>query len=234
MIQVLLWDIDGTLLDFTVAESYALKRCFRLFGLGECTDEMVARYSVINRKYWKMLERGEITKPEVLHRRYAEFFTQEGIPLPDIDALNREYQVLLGDKIVFHDDGLQIVRQLRPLVRQYAVTNGTVRAQRKKLRLSGLEDVFDGVFISDEIGYEKPTTDFFDVVFRAIGPVPKDQVMIIGDSLTSDMQGGNNAGIRCCWYHPRQDHRDTGSLRLDYEIADLHEIPALLAREQAL
>ena len=74
MIKVILWDIDGTLLDFLKAEHAALQTCFSVFSLGECIDEMIARYSAINRTYWERLERGEITKAQVLVERFREFF----------------------------------------------------------------------------------------------------------------------------------------------------------------
>ena len=97
MIKTLLWDIDGTLLDFSKAEEYGIRKCFEVFSLGECTDEMLSRYSVINRKYWEMLERNELTKPEVLRGRFEEFFRTEGIEFDKIDEFNLEYQYRLGD-----------------------------------------------------------------------------------------------------------------------------------------
>ena len=206
MIKTLLWDIDGTLLNFEKAENYAIKKCFEIFEMGECTDEMVARYSPINRKYWEKLERGELTKPEVLRGRFKEFFESKNISCDRVDDFNAEYQVRLGDKVFFCDNGLHVVTALKGKVRQYAVTNGTFVAQSRKLSQSGLIDIFDDVFISDKIGTFK-----------------KDEVMIIGDSLTSDIKGGNNADILCCWYNPlglpKKDE-----LRIDYEIKDLAEV----------
>ncbi len=223
MIKVLLWDIDGTLLNFLASENYAVKKCFQVFGLGECTDEMVERYSRINKKYWTMLEAGIITKPDVLRMRYEEFFAGEGINFTQIDELNKEYQVRLGDKIFFNDNSLELLKRLSKSYKQYAVTNGTSAAQERKIKVSGLGDVLDGVFISDKIGYEKPSPRFFDAVFDNIGDYKKDEIMIIGDSLTSDIRGGNNAGIVCCRYNPQHLENDT-DLRIDLEIADLNEI----------
>ncbi len=223
MIKTLLWDIDGTLLNFEKAENYAIKKCFEIFEIGECTDEMVARYSLINRKYWEMLERGEITKPQVLRNRFKEFFEKENICFDRVDDFNAEYQVRLGDRVFFCDNGLETVMTLKGKVRQYAVTNGTFVAQSRKLSQSGLDKIFDGVFISDKIGFEKPSVEFFDAVQSEIGKFFDDEVMIIGDSLTSDIQGGNNANILCCWYNPTGIENKT-SLRIDYEIKDIAEI----------
>lgn len=223
MIKTLLWDIDGTLLDFCKAEAYGIRKCFEIFNLGECTDEMLERYSKINRKYWEGLERNELTKSEVLHDRFVEFFGTEGINFDRINDFNDEYQIRLGDKVFFCENGLETVTALKGNVRQYAVTNGTIVAQKRKLAQSGLDKIFDGIFISDEIGFEKPSVDFFDAVQKEIGKFTPDEVMIIGDSLTSDIRGGNNAGILCCWYNP-MNYENKTYLKIDYEIKNVAEI----------
>ena len=223
MIKTLLWDIDGTLLDFGKAEDYGIRKCFEVFGLGKCTDEMLARYSKINRKYWEMLERNELTKPEVLHGRFEEFFQTENIKFDKISDFNIEYQYRLGDKVFFCDNALETVQQLKGKINQYAVTNGTILAQSRKLSQSGLDKIFDDVFISDEIGFEKPSVKFFDAVQEKIGKFSRDEVMIIGDSLTSDIRGGNNAGIISCWYNPLGLENKDG-LKIDFEIKDIAEV----------
>ena len=164
MIKTILWDVDRTLLDFDAAERAAIQSLFVEFGLGECSDEQVARYSVLNMKYWE---------------------------------------------------------------KQCVVSNGTVVAQTKKLTRSGLGALMDGVFLSEQLGAEKPKKEFFDQVFAAIGPVEKSETMIVGDSLTSDIRGGDNAGIVTCWYNPEGIKAPEG-YRIDHEIRDLHEVYGLL------
>ena len=202
MIKTILWDVDRTLLDFDAAERAAIQSLFVEFGLGECSEEQVARYSVLNMKYWEKLERGEITKPQVLVGRFEEFFAEEGIDVSLAPQFNDAYQLRLGDTIVYRDDSYEIVKSLRGKVRQCVVSNGTVVAQTKKLTRSGLGALMDGVFLSEQLGAEKPKKEFFDQVFAAIGPVEKGETMIVGDSLTSDIRGGDNAGIVTCWYNP--------------------------------
>ena len=124
---------------------------------------------------------------------------------------------------MFRDDSYEIVKSLRGKVKQYVVSNGTVVAQEKKLRLSGLGELMDSIFLSEALGVEKPNVEFFERMFETIGPVEKDQVLIVGDSLTSDIRGGNNAGIKTCWYNPNHKER-YADVKIDYEIADLHEI----------
>lgn len=227
MIQVILWDMDGTLLNFEKAEYQAIRSCFEIFDLGECTDEMIARYSMINKRYWERLERKEITKPEVLVGRFEEFFATENILTSCAAEFNKEYQLRLGDTICFCDHSYELVKSLKGRVKQYAVTNGTKVAQDKKLSKSGLIDLLDDVFISEEVGAEKPDVRFFEYVWEQIGKFSPEEVMIVGDSLTSDMQGGNNAGILCCWYNPK-GLVNSSDLKIDYEIDDLQKILEIL------
>lgn len=223
MISTILWDVDGTLLDFIAAEKAAIKTLFGEFNLGQCSDEMIKRYSEINKIYWQRLERGEITKQEVLVGRFKEFFKSEGIDISVVEEFNSLYQLRLGDTIVYHDDSLEIIKSLQGRVRQYVVSNGTVEAQSKKLRLSGLGELVDGIFLSEHIGVEKPNIEFFDKVLEEIKPADRSSILIVGDSLTSDIQGGNNAGIVTCWYNPLGD-KAPDKYRIDYEISDLHQI----------
>ena len=223
MISTILWDVDGTLLDFIAAEKAAIKTLFGEFNLGQCSDEMIKRYSEINKTYWQRLERGEITKQEVLVGRFKEFFKSEGIDISVVEEFNSLYQLRLGDTIVYHDDSLEIIKSLQGRVRQYVVSNGTVEAQSKKLRLSGLGELVDGIFLSEHIGVEKPNIEFFDKILEEIKPADRSSILIVGDSLTSDIQGGNNAGIVTCWYNPLGD-KAPDKYRIDYEISDLHQI----------
>lgn len=229
MIKVVLWDIDGTLLDFLAAERAAIRKCFEIFGLGECTDAMLEDYSEINVRHWEMLERNERTKPEILVGRFAEFFEKYGLDMSCVAAFNEEYQVRLGDTIVFQPGAEETLRALRGRVIQGAVTNGTRIAQERKLANSGMDKLFDYVFISELVGAEKPNRSFFDRVFAAIGDYAPREVMIVGDSLTSDIRGGNNAGIVTCWYNPQGKPNDQGAA-VDYEIRRVDQVPGLLER----
>lgn len=227
MIKTILWDVDETLLDFGAAQRAALITLFSEFGLGPCTDAMVARYDAINHIFWQRLERGEITKPEVLIGRFEQFFSEYGVDPAVSVPFNDRYQLCLGDTIVHRDDCIKLIDLLRGKVRQYIVSNGTVIAQTKKLDRSGIGKRMDGVFLSEALGAEKPSPAFFDKVFAAIGPVDRSEVMIVGDSLTSDMQGGMNAGIVTCWYDPKGKPVPEG-YRIDHVIANLWDLLPLL------
>ena len=189
-IRAILWDVDGTLLDFLAAEKAAVQRLFGEFGLGVCTDEMAARYSYLNDGYWKRLERGEITKQEVLTGRFREFFTELGLEADLAEAFNAKFQLALGDTVVYRDDSLNLVKSLHGRVRQYVVSNGTVVAQTKKLSRSGLGAWMDGVFLSEELGAEKPSMAFFDQVFAALPDLDKEDMLIVGGFFDQRHEGG--------------------------------------------
>ena len=173
MIKVILWDIDATILDFLAAEEAAIRFCFRKHGLGECSDEMLKLYSGINTKYWQMLEKGELTKQEILVGRFREFFEKIGVDVTIAEQFNLDYQITLGDHIEFVENAEEILHWQKGKYTLVAVTNGTKIAQEKKLRLSGLDNVFDAIFISENVGAEKPNKEYFDYVFEKLGITDK-------------------------------------------------------------
>ena len=227
MIKTILWDVDGTLLDFDAAERAAIRTLFDAFGLGECTDTMLARYHEINIGFWQKLERNELTRSQVLVGRFEQFFNEYGINTATAPEFNQRYQLTLGETIVYHDDSLDIVKGLKGKVRQYVVSNGTIAAQTKKLDRSKLGEQMDGIFLSEELGVDKPDIAFFNKVFSEIHADDLSNVMIVGDSLTSDIQGGLNAGIKTCWYNPK-GHPLPDNYHVDYIISDLHELMDLI------
>ena len=246
MIRAMLWDIDNTLLNFDIAEKEALKTGFKEFELGEFTDKMLSQYMAINKRRWQTLERGEMEKKEVLEGRFAEFFSLLG-KAPDIAPdFNDRYQELLGETICFRDDSFEIIKSLKGKVLLCIASNGTKKAQTGKLKNSGFDKLFDLFFISEEIGAEKPSNKFFDVCIdgvdkwlveneatlpyshgKYLGKINRDEIIIIGDSLTSDIKGANNAGIRSCWYNP-DGLPINHDVSLDIVVEDLHEVLAYL------
>ena len=119
------------------------------------------------------------------------------------------------------------MKALKSKYRQYATTNGSKEAQDKKLSKSHLIDIFDDVFISEVVGYDKPSLEYFDYIFSKIGHYQKEEMILIGDSLTSDMLGAINSNITSCWYNPKHLENKLG-LKVDYEIDDLNEIIDIL------
>lgn len=231
-IKILLWDIDGTILNFEKAEEAAIRKGFEENNLGICTDQMLADYKQINKGYWEALERGEMTKEQILIGRFVEFFTKYNLDTSKADIFNKGYQVDLGDTICFNDDAYDLLVQLNKKYKQYAVTNGTAVAQHRKIDRSGIGEILEKCFISEEVGYEKPSEKFFEAVFEEIKKneavtVNRDEILIIGDSLTSDIKGGNNCGIKTCWYNPNHAGNES-ELRIDYEIDNLQRLLTFL------
>ena len=227
MIDLILWDIDGTLMDFKASEKKAIKAAFADFVI-DIKEEEIALYSEINDKCWKMYEKGEIERKDVFTRRFYELFEITHFSC-DVEKLNDTYLTYLGEKYVLYPDTLPVLSSLKGKVRQYIVTNGHVKPQTMKIKDSGLIDIVDGVFISDAIGCPKPEKGYFDYCFRKIGNVDKAKTIIIGDSLSSDMLGGNNAGIITCWFNPGRAENKT-SAKIDYEIKSITEIYKILER----
>ncbi|MGI6106806.1 MAG: YjjG family noncanonical pyrimidine nucleotidase [Lachnospiraceae bacterium] len=229
--KAVLWDIDNTLLSFDASETAALARGFRDFGFGELTPQMLEHYKIINRRHWEALERGEMNKEEVLVGRYVEFFTKENLDVSKARAFNDEYQRNLGDTIVFEDYAQELVSGLKGKVLQFVCSNGTRTAQERKLKNSGLDRLFDAVFISETLGYEKPMPGFYDRMFELLEKegirVSRGECLMVGDSLTSDMRGGNNAGIDDCWFNP-SGAPNTTEVKIQYEIRSLREVPGIL------
>ena len=229
MYKYLLWDVDGTVLDFLAAEKYAIQFLFNKYNIGECSDEMIKQYSKINSKYWRLLEEGKLTKPEILVGRFRDFFEAIGADTTIAEAFNADYQLTLGDHIEFVDNAKDILLSQKGKYTIAAVTNGTKVAQEKKLRLSGVDEIFDAIFISEDIGAEKPAKEFFDHVFDKLGIADKKDALIIGDSLTGDMKGGEGYGIDTCWYNPMHKP-NTLNISITYEIDNLGKLEDIICR----
>lgn len=225
--DIVLWDIDNTLLNFDAAQRWGIKESLKRFGR-QSDDAQVAVYHRINQKYWEMLERGEVTKKELELARFREFLAAIGAEGVDVQKLNEIYKEQLAYEPVLMDGAQEICAALQEMgVRQYAVTNGDPFIQRNKIELSGLNRYFDKLFISEELGVVKPKKEFFTKAAEQIKDYCAGQTLIIGDSLTSDMCGGMNAGIDRCWYNP--EHVPcTADFPIQYEITHLSEAEAIV------
>ena len=225
----ILWDVDGTLLDFEYSQRASLAKCFQTIGR-EITEEIQDLYDQINDSYWKRLELGEITKSHLLNGRFVTLFEKLAITDVDVEAFRLEYQDGLSNIFAYTDDSLNICKALQGNIKQYVVTNGVTSIQMRKLALSGLIDVMDGLFISEQIGMPKPHKEFFDYCLDHIEERDKSRILLIGDSLTSDIKGGVGAGIPTCWYRKEGTINSSG-LCPEYEISDLHQVFDILKQE---
>lgn len=227
MIEFLLLDLDDTILDFHKAERIAISKTIRDFGV-EPTEDLLGRYHEINKWHWEQLELGTMTRPQVLEGRFAMLFAELGIEV-DAAAVARAYEHNLSIGHYFLPGAEETVDALHRKYRLFLVSNGTASVQKGRMTSANLYRFFEKVFVSQEIGHNKPAKAYFDAVFAQIPGFDPAKAMIVGDSLSSDIQGGINAGIRTCWVNPGHGMPKNGIVP-DYEIEALHQLPALLER----
>ncbi len=225
MIKHIFFDLDDTLLDFGRAEAEAIRRTFTALGIVP-SDDNVKLYSRINRSCWKRLETGEFTRDEVLHRRFDILFETLGTN-GDAHSTQRIYEHELSLGAYFLDGAEALLNALYGNYRLYLATNGIITVQSRRISALGLEKYFEHIFVSERIGYNKPDKRFFDECFSAIDGFCRGEAVIIGDSLSSDIQGGINAGIRTVYYNPRQTKNETDTIPT-LEVHSLEEIPEIL------
>lgn len=211
--DLIFMDIDNTLLDFHAATRSALTELLGEWGQ-TLTPELEGQFHRINNRLWAEYERGEIAKEAIFSRRFTEFLAPLGISADPL-AANDRYAQGLRRSAVPMPHAMELLRLLHGRVRMFAVTNGVAATQAPRLEQAGLPQFFERIFISETMGCKKPERAFFDQVFAAIGPVDKSRCILLGDSLTSDMQGGRNAGIATCYYGADPDDR------CDYAITNL-------------
>ena len=225
MVEFLFLDLDDTILDFHKAERIAVSKSFRRFGI-EPTEEVLARYKAINIAHWQMLERGELTRAEVLVNRFSALFEEYGVTC-DAAAVAADYEDNLSIGHFFLPGAQEAVENLSKKYRLYLASNGTAKVQAGRMTSADLYRFFEKVFVSEEIGHNKPSKDYFKAAFSQIPDFDSARAMIVGDSLTSDIQGGINAGIRTCWVNPRHLPANP-QIPANYEIESLSQLEDLL------
>lgn len=226
MIKYLFLDLDNTILDFNKAEAIAIRRTMGEYGL-EPTDALAQRYSVINDRHWKALERGELTRDQVVTRRFAAFFGEQGIEV-DARAVAKTYETYLSRGHWFLPGAEKCVKEeLFGKYKLYLASNGTAVVQRGRMTSADLYPYFVESFVSQELGHNKPSKEYFQAAFARIPGFDPAECLMVGDSLTSDILGGKNAGLRTVWVNP--DHKTAPEhLKPDYEIERLADLPKLL------
>ena len=224
---IVLLDLDNTILDFNTAEYHALGRAF--FSLGIPFDDSVAaRYHVINARHWEMLEDGILTRAQVLVKRFEALFHELGVTA-DANKTQALYESMLAEGHWFMPGAEALLEALRGRARLFICSNGVQRVQDGRIASAGIAPYFERIFISEHMGSNKPEERFFERCFAEIPDFDRGRTVILGDSLTSDIRGGINAGILTCWYNP-QGKGNAGPIKPDYEIRELSEFEGLLER----
>lgn len=225
MVEFLFLDLDDTILDFHKAEYIAIGKTLESFGL-EPTEQVRARYSEINKAHWKRLERKELTREEVLVGRFDVLFREYGIQADPVQCARR-YEELLSVGHYFLPGAEQTLEWLSGKYKLYLASNGTAKVQAGRLKSANISHYFEKIFVSQEIGANKPAIEYFDRCFAQIPGFDPKRAMMVGDSLSSDILGGMNAGIATCWINPSHAPADP-KIPADYEIESIAQLPALL------
>ncbi len=221
--KVLFLDLDNTLLDFTKAESSAIKKVLTKFSLPN-DDVAVKTYSLINDSYWKRFEKGEIPKSAIFEGRFHTFLEQYDLKA-DVPAISKAYFEALSKTYFTVNGAIEILDYLkRKGYYLTATTNGVALTQYNRIKESGLEPYFDSVFVSETVGFQKPQTEYFQFVLSHIPKCEKSDVLIIGDSQSSDILGGINIGIDTCWYNPKHEVATHKSQFKIHTLLDLKNI----------
>ena len=225
MMEFLFLDLDDTILDFHKAERIALSKTLASFGL-DPTEAVLGQYHIINKEHWERLERKELTRDQVLEGRFRTLFAELGRTV-DAAAVTRAYEQNLSIGHYFLPGAQEAVQRLSQKYRLFLASNGTATVQHARLTSAGLYPYFEKVFVSQEVGHNKPSREYFDACFSQIPGFDPEKAMMVGDSLTSDILGGIRAGIRTCWVNPNHlpPRQDSPA---DFEIENLSQLEDLL------
>lgn len=221
----LFFDADETLYDFKHSEKVSFFRAFEHLGI-PCEEKWEKVYSEINQKYWLKYNKGKVTKEELMRGRFADLLKKMKIKL-DPMVLNQCYRDRLSEDATLLPDAYEVVNKLCKAYKLVMVTNGFESQQQSRFALSGISDCFVGCYTSDKMGVAKPDKEYFDKVMSLVGIEDRAKILIIGDSLSSDIEGGNNAGIDTCWFNPHGKKRPKG-YEIKYEIKRLTELYEIL------
>ena len=226
MIKFIFLDLDDTILDFHRSEGVALSKTLQSLNV-DPTEAVLARYSQINRAHWQALERKELTRAQVLTGRFQQLFGELGMNV-SANVAQSLYEKNLSQSHFFIDGAPRLLMTLSRKYPLYIVSNGTILVQTSRIASSGIGRYFKDVFLSEQLGADKPQIEFFErATGQIVGYTPEESI-ILGDSITSDIQGGINAGMHTCWYNPHR--RDNHGIIPEFEIADLAEFDTVLQK----
>lgn len=225
--STILFDADDTLLDFHRDEHDALVSTFERCRL-PADEAVINAYSAINAALWREHEKGNITKEDIKNIRFSELFKKIKVNSKytprQVNDIYAEY-LCEGSAVV--SGAYEVCRKLSEKYEMYIVTNGIEITQKSRLARSGFDKLMQGLFISESIGLQKPSSKFFDYVFEHINEKDKTKVILVGDSLSSDIKGALTAGIDCVWLNKNHIENNSG-LEPTYEIGDIREIIKIL------
>lgn len=220
----LYFDLDNTILDFSAAEYTAIRQLLALHKL-PVTDEIVSVYSRINVTWWERFEKGEIEKHEIYSGRFNDllaYFDLTGDPI----KMAEDYFEFLSQGYAMLEGADKVLKYLKEQGYTICITtNGMSRTQYRRINGCGLKQYFDYIFVSEDAGHQKPETEYFEYVMTNTPEKDKTKILVIGDSMSSDILGGMNFGVDTCWLNPKGN---AGAYKPTYEIANIMHICDIL------
>ena len=228
----LLFDVDGTLLDFHASEDAAIRETLAFYSLPN-DEAAITHYREINNALWAALERGEIRQEKLVVQRFATLlqdFGAEGDPV----KINDRYLTTLSEHAETFPNVLDTLRELSEVATLAVVSNGVERVQMGRLERSGLIDLFDGVFISSRVGASKPAKRIFEHALDTLGVDNRAKVLVVGDSLKADIAGGSNAGLATCWCNFAHNELPGKGVKPTFTIQNYDELLRIVMEEEEL
>ncbi len=224
MFTTILMDADDTIFDFPKCEYGALKNTLKHFGL-DFNDDIYNKFSEINKALWKKFEMNQITRSQLRVRRFGELLEScfDKLNLNKAEILADQYVEELSKQEILIDGAYAAVEKISENCDIYIITNGLSSVQRGRFQRSPITKLIKKLYISDEMGVQKPHKEFFELVLNDISEKDTSKILVVGDSLTSDMQGGKNAGLLTCLYDPKHQVQMPHPL-CDYQVSKLDEI----------
>ncbi|MBI9093882.1 MAG: YjjG family noncanonical pyrimidine nucleotidase [Sphaerochaeta sp.] len=234
MYRYLFFDADGTLFDFNEAESRAFYQMAAKLGF-KASPEHLQIYKACNEACWKAFERSELTQAILKVKRFEDFFASEALSL-DATIASKIYQGYLSEQGILYKESLPLLDALiEGGYTLYLASNGIAEVQRGRLKQSDTLRYFKDIFISEEIGAQKPARQFFSVMLEKAGlEEKKSECLMIGDSLTSDIQGGATYGLDTVWLNLDGTHKNDTSVQPTYEVHSLSEMLTLFSNVNPL
>ncbi len=220
--KLILIDIDNTLLDYDAYTEHALREGFKRFGLGDFNENVIEVFHHENILLWREIENGTLTFEELQKIRFNKVFNALNINFDGV-VFEAYYRDELFESAIPVKNAYKMLDYLKDKYVLAVASNGPYNQQLHRLEIADMKKYFSYFFISEKLGYSKPAKEFFDKAFLELkDDISKDEICIIGDSLTSDMAGGNNAGIKTCFFNKRGI--ELNDPKVDYVINDLADV----------
>ena len=227
MIKVIFIDIDDTLLDFRKGAEQAIKMNCAEYGV-PYSERLLSVFFESNAELWSEIEKGTLTKPELYKKRWPLIFSRLGIEYARSDLFEESYRANFASIAIPVDGAAEMLSELSKEYRLFVASNSSYDMQISRLSSVGMLQYFDGVFVSEKIGYFKPSVEFFEQCLRNVGDCEKSELLMLGDSLTADISGGKAFGIKTCYFDRQYANSAKYDVIPDVTVTDLREVKKVI------